>query len=397
MQLQDLNTVLGVELRIINDQLFSCRFCLLSKRKNALTIQQSKAIEGTMAIILAALPKGYPVALAITGKGIIHKNLSQTEGIDLNQAFNSAFPSINSNDFYLQQYNQAAYTLMSISRKQTIDELLNQMHLASLTVLVLTLGGIGSALIWEQLNSYGSTHLFDGHFFELNQENELINYQFDAERKCQFPVKIGQEPIPEENVIAYAMAFQLMMHDRLNLICAEVPTINQRFLNHVVNSQMKKKALVFLFALFMALLVSFLMFSHYNQQNAQLLQTVGAHTTSEEQTALMSKNIATNETLLKQLNWNGGYNYGFLLNEIGKSMPKQLQLRTLTMNDFLSEQEKLERVPQLKITGTTNELMAVNNWIFMLKEKAWVKSVQLTSYQEDVEKDAYIFNLILTY
>lgn len=100
---------------------------------------------------------------------------------------------------------------------------------------------------------------------------------------------------------------------------------------------------------------------------------------------------------MKRLGWNGGYNYGYLLNELGSSAPNRLVLTNVLMNDYKTDQEKQLMEPNIRIKGTTDNLAAVNNWIFILKEKPWVKTVRLVQYQQEAESELYEFNLLLTY
>ncbi len=398
MQAQNLNRVLGVELKIIDQQLFSCRWCVLSKQKNMLNIEQQKMEEGPFNAILAALPKTYPIALTINGKGVIHKNGQFEIGLTFEQLFQQLFPAIAQENFYTQHFRGQSFAALSVVRKEMLDELLTKMKNAGLQVFSISLGGWPAVHIFTQLNSYDPAEVkFDGHCFNLNEEKALINYQYDHTRKSKFQMKIAEEPIAEENIIAYASAFQLMMYQQLNAIIVDVATINNSFTQFIAHHQLKKKALIFLFSLFIALLISFSLFSYYNESNAQLVQLVGAQSVNENQMDVMKQNIAENEALLQQLNWNGGYNYGFLLNEIGVSMPRQIQLLSVSMNEFKSEIEKTTRRPLIKIIGTTDNLTAVNNWIFMLKEKPWIKTVKLLKYQEMEETAFYQFNLELSY
>lgn len=397
MQLQDLNSVLGVELKLIDDQLLSCRFCLVEKKNKAVSIGNQKVIEGPLVTVLEALPKAYPIALTLTGKGIIHKNVQVIDFITNNQLFQNTFPSIEQQNFYVQQFDQNQQAIISIIRKEVVDELLAKLKPAGLKIFSLSLGGVVSMPILPQLNMYDHEIQFDGHLFSLSPAKELMSYRYDATLKSKFPIKVAEELIPEENIIAYASAFQLLLHQQLTLIRADIEHVNADLADFITNAKLKKKALIFLFSLFAALMLSFTLFSYYNEQNGKLVQTVGAQSVNAEQVDRMKKNIAENEALLKQLNWNGGYNYGFICNEIGKSMPRQIQLLALTMNEFKTEIEKTERVPQVKIIGTTDNLTAVNNWIFVLKEKSWVKTVNLLKYQDDADTDQYQFNLILTY
>ncbi len=397
MELLNLNLVLGVELVMLANNQLSCNYCLLSKKQHTLNIQSTKSITGNLSQVLDAIPKQQPIALVLSGKGIIHKNLQVATGLAENQIFQQAFPSVEPSEFYSQQFNQGPNFTLSLIRKQVVDELLDKCQRAGLSIYSLSLGGLVSSHIWAQLNCYDQTLQLDTHAFTLNEEKQLLNYTYGIAVVPAFPIKVVQQPIPATNIIAYAAAFQLILHEQLTVIMAHVPAVHNGFASLMADHKLKQRGLVFLGVIFVLLLISFSLFSYYNQENAQLAGVVGSQTANSTQLEVMKTNIANNEALLKQLNWNGGYNYGFLVNEIGRSMPKQLQLQALQINVYQTEQEQKDRLAKIKLIGTTTNLTAVNNWIYVLKEKPWVKSVQLLKYQESPETADYLFNLLIIY
>ncbi|MBB2145776.1 hypothetical protein GM921_09780 [Pedobacter sp. LMG 31464] len=396
MPVENLGRVLGVELNRLEENQFSCRYCLLEREKENLNIELQKIVEGTLVEVLASLPKNHPIALTLTGKGIIHKNVQLSGASESESLFQQTFAGIEPQDFYRQHFGQEEYFLISIIRKQVIDELLGKCKGAGLRVFALSLGGIVTAPIWSQLNCYGRELQFDGHVFDTSTEGQFKSYRMGANVKARFLLKLEQEPIVEEHVLAYASAFQLILHEKLSLIVADVDSVHQEFSAFLENASLKKKVLLFLGVLFGLLLISFLVFGYYNQQNVILNGQVGEQVTSADQIDLLQKSNAEQIALLGELHWNGGFNYGFLMDEIGEELPRQVQLTAIDMK-IKPEQEKLTAVPTLDIKGKTTNLTAVNNWIFVLKDKPWIKSVRLIKYQEDQESEAFQFNIQLTY
>lgn len=398
MLLNKINTVIGLELKIINENEFSGRYCVVNKQKATVNITDVQIVEGTLSSILNALPKTFPIALTLTGKGIIHKKMSIADE-ESTSSFQAAFPTIDRNDFYVQIFVEQQQELVSIIRRQTVDELIHKMRRSGLNIFVVSLGAMVSSPIWNQLNSYGQEILFDGHFIELDATYQWLSYHHKPTLKNEFQTKIGEQLIDERNVLAYASAFQLLLHQQLNLICADVDTIQVEFLQFTQNNEIKKVAFRFGIVLFISLLVSYLIFSHYNDKNVALSQKSGAYNTSIDQLNSLTKASNENEQLLKKLNWNGGFNYGFLINEIGESMPKQLQLNEISINEVQPE-TNISDAPTafpVKINGITNNLTALNNWIFVLKQKPWIKTVRLLKYEESNDAEAYKFNIILIY
>ncbi|SES20417.1 hypothetical protein [Pedobacter rhizosphaerae] len=396
MLFEELHTVLGVEIKFLSDGKYSCRYALLQKKGNAITLDKHKVVEGNLKTILESLPKNYPVALTITGKGIVNKSLAVQENHTVEEIFAAAFPAIEKKDFFIQAFREAGFAWISLLRKTQLEPLLETLKQAGLKIQVVSLGAAVVLQLVDQLEIEQQLLAFDGHFIQFGQDKSLAGYRYQVIEGIQ-KIKIGGKQIPEAILIAYAAAFQLMLHDRLALIQADVMQITADFHVFVEHAKLKKKAGIVLFALFASLLLSFILFSYYNGENAKLMEKVGHLSSSADQLAQQQDNIAGNLALLKQLNWNGGYNYGFLLNEIGKTRPRQLWLTEIAMNDYKTDQEKSERKPSIKIAGETDNLTAVNNWIFILKEREWVKSVKLSKYQEDPQTGVYIFNLLIEY
>lgn len=392
------NQALGAELVSLENDCYSCRFCTVTKIKNALVITNTKTVEGNISVILDAFVKDMPTALTLSGKGIIHKVIQVNQDTaDSDRFFYQAFPSVEPSDFYIQQFYEDDNAFVSIIRRHTIDDILAKMKRANINVYMLGLGGLVFKHIWSHLNIRENPTQIANHLFSFNNNQRLTNYEYNFEVKPGLVVKIGEEDILEENIVAYASAFQLMLSNALNLIEADVAAVKSAFTIFLSNLKLKKIAALFLLFIFITLALSAVLFFSYSQENENLANEVNEQLTNADQIKSMQDNISKNELVLKQLNWNGGYNYGFLVNEIGQSMPSQLQLQEVTINEYQTELEKKQRPTNIKITGTTGNLISVNNWIFILKEKPWVKSVRLVKFQGDTESTSSQFKLTIIY
>lgn len=393
----ELTTSLGIELKWLTDTTFSCRYCVLTKNKNSLTIDTKKVVEGSLSTIIESLPRNYPVALVLSGKGTLHKIINTEEVSGSEQMLKHAFPGVEENDFYSQIFTDERTSLVSIVRKSVADPLLEKLERAGVKIYNLTVGAIVTTQVWPQLNIINKEIRFDGHSFSLSESKTLLSYSANPDFKHELPLKIGDENIPENIIVAYAAAFQLMLHERLLLVTTNSESIQTAFRKFLEQAKLKKQLMVLTFSLFFLLLTSFLIFSYYNSENSRLVREVGNQTASADHSELLQRHIAENEYLMKRLGWNGGYNYGYLLNELGSSAPNRLVLKSILMNDYKTDEEKRNMEPNIRVTGTTDNLAAVNNWIFILKEKPWVKTVKLVQYQQEAESDLYQYNLLLTY
>lgn len=388
--------LLGIEIVLLQEGQYRCSYAVVYRKGYALEILEHKQLEGSLVKVLESFPRKYPVALALSGKGIIHKQLEDA-GDGQSGLFKAAFPSVEKKEFYVQEFLQEKQAWISIVRKSLADDLLGKLKAAGLKVYALSLGGLPILGIWDMLGETDAGFSADGHVFSVAADGNFSGYAYIEARAGEGKVALGENKVASRSVLPYALAFQLFLHNRVEMVKAENEQADLAFVSFLEDSGLKKMASVFIFVLLGLLLVSFFMLSHYNAENAVLNERAGHLTATADQGDVLKKEIAQQKALLNKMGWNGGYSYAFLLNEIGSSRPRLLNLTQVQFG----EDKKTSSVEQagntFKISGETADLSAVNNWIFMLKEKKWVRSVRLLRYQQDMGSDSYFFNLLIAY
>lgn len=397
MLLDFFDLVLGVELQIIGDNHYNCCYTLVKKNKGKLDAVDHKHFQGTLVQVLEKLPRNHLVSLSLSGKGILHRSTETSDDQQLNQFFIRVFPAVEEKDFYIQEFVSERAALVSIVRKPAVDDLLEKMERAGIKVYALSLGGMVSFHLWHHFKAKGNTIAFANHQFKVDEDGKFLDYRYalnESEDEAH-DNRIGD--IPGNQIVAYASAVQFFLYDEVDQVSAKVPKVEESVFDYFEQLKLKKSGMFFLLVLFFMLLISFLMYMHYNSENASLTRQVGHLSATADQVELMQRNIAQSEQELVRLNWNGGYNYGFLTDEIGKSRPRQVRLSSIAYNAYATEQEKQKHIPQINISGETDDLIAVNNWIFLLKEKKWVKTVRLLRYQDNPEQENYTFSLLISY
>ncbi|MBB2143999.1 hypothetical protein GM921_00750 [Pedobacter sp. LMG 31464] len=390
-----LKECLGVELKVLVDDSYSCRYLQVSLIKNNLELGKEFSLEGGIKTILEALPKTIPIALVMTGAGILLKKSTIDNGDEHEQLlFKRAFPSLERDEFYNQILVQGDICHLSISRTLWIDELLLRFERAELNVLQVSIGPLVATQVFGQLNRYGNEILFDRHHFTINEQKDLISYQVNSGSEDIHELKIEGHIISAKSILAYAAAFQFLLHEKIRSITANVASVHNALDKYSAHQHIRRYGLLTLFSSFGLLLVSFILFFYYNQQNAVLLQQVGAKANSLSDVEMLTATIARSEQQLKQLRWNGGYAPANLIDEMVIDLPKQLQLKTIEIKAL---QQENSLTNQIRVTGSTNDLQAMNNWMFLLKQHAWVKEVKLINYELPADEKDHQFNLSISY
>lgn len=225
-----INKCTGIELQLLPDNQINCNFCDVSLIKDKLTIGAKKQLAGELQAIVKETTQKIAV-IAITGKGILTKKTSRLEIIN-NATMNALFPNLQIDQFYIQNLIADDFSFISLVRKESVDVIVQTFSESGIQVFSVSLGPFAVMSILNQLNVYDQKIQFDGHLLEYSKDLSLQNYQYTTGLNADFPIKIDIEPIPENYLIAYANAFQLLLYNQLQVVEVNVPIVKQRALKY---------------------------------------------------------------------------------------------------------------------------------------------------------------------
>ncbi|RQO69375.1 hypothetical protein DBR43_14915 [Pedobacter sp. KBW06] len=390
----------GIEIHLKSDGSCSLRLLKLSLSKKIIQIETKKEYSGSLAEVLKNDLSG-PVALTITGKGLLIKKTNRLEQVT-EQGLQHLFPQMKLSEFYVQHFPTGASSFIAIIRKEVVDAIISAFKLKSADIVLLSLGPFIVEQVMPQINSYGTQLIFDGHHITFDGDKNWKEYSFAFDAKSGFPLKVDIEPMPENYLLAFAAGFQFMLHEQLNLIEVLSAEIKQNLVDYSAKLKFKKYGMLILVFFFMLLMLNFLVFSYYNSGNQELMSRAGQKSYVFENRQKLEEDVKIKESKVQKLGWNKGYSYAYLCDQIGQTLPKEIMLEEMQINPLSGAVSGLLKVPQpdngsMRIKGQTSSIYAVNNWIYTLKEKQWVKEVKLEKYMADDQKGTQVFTLLLSY
>ncbi|TCC97715.1 PilN domain-containing protein [Pedobacter hiemivivus] len=394
------NSCAGAEVHLKQDGSYDVRLLKLSLRKKLIQIDGKKRYSGTSAKITDFV-LDEPLAVTLMGKGVLIKKTARLE-VASAQTLQHLFPTLKLDEFYVQHFPAGAHSFVAIVRREIADAVMAVFKKQGAEVLMLSLGPFATDQVIPQLNSYGDTLKFDGHQVVLNEAKEWIDYSYAAGTNAGFPLKIDIETIPEEFLLAYAAAFQLILHDRLDVVEVEADAIKDRLIGLSAKLKFKQYGMAMVFFFFILLMLNFFLLTGYNSSNEELMSKAGRQSYIFENRAKLEQDVKEKEALVKKLGWNKSYKYAFLCDQIGASMPKDVTLDELHINPLIGSRIGLIKeapleLGSMKIKGQTGSVYAINGWIYELKQKNWVKDVQLEKYTADDQRETQMFTILLKY
>jgi len=397
---EGLNNCAGAEVHLKQDGTYDVRLVKLTLNKKLISIAGKKRYAGSSAKITDLVLDG-PVAVTLTGKGVLIKKKNKLEEASA-KTLQHLFPALKLEEFYVQHFPAGAHSFVAIVRREVADAIMSVFKKQGAEVLMLSLGPFVVDQVIPQLNAYGGQLKFDGHELMMNDAREWVDYSYSPGTDDGFPLKIDIETIPGEYLLAYAMAFQLILHDKLDLIEVASEEIKQRLSALSAGLKFKRYGMAMVFFFFILLMINFLVLSAYNSGNEELMSKAGKQSYIFENRAKLEKDMKEKELLVKQLGWNKGYKYAFLCDQIGASLPKDVILDELQINPLkgngigLIKNTPME-LGSMKIKGHTGSVYAINEWIYKLKQKNWVKDVQLEKFTADDQREVQVFTILLKY
>lgn len=398
---QWLNTCTGVELHLFPDGSYACRTCSVSLAGNLLNIDSKSEHSGDLASLLKKVPKDKPVALSLTGKGVLIRKTAKIEEIGRDK-LNEVFPNLQSDQFYVQNFVSGDLSFVAIIRRDVSDQVLAAFAGEGLNVLLLTAGPFAASAVLRQLNTYGDELCFDGHCVQYTKEWDWTEYRFEPGKKSEFPLKVGMEALPGQFLIAYASAFQLALYPRLPVVSLPAPQVERHLDEFEQKQRFNFRAVAVLSGFFVLLLLNFLLFSYFNSANEALLSQVSQTSASLENLQHTEKEIASNEKLLQELGWNKGIRLSYLADQLGQTLPSSLKLKEIGINPLNvtetgRQRKEIYDTGKIKIRGEASDPAALNNWIYILKEKDWAKQVNLDSFSPSGDDHTQEFTITINY
>lgn len=394
-----LNDCIGISLRQEGDNL-SFRCCKVHLDKEQLEIEETWEVND-WELLANTKHKSIPVALHLESRQILIKE-SLAIGLDEDQ-LKSVFPSYDISRFYTVQMSGEEKSWIVFVRRDYITEILDRFTAAGYEVIKVFIGPFLLDNILGQLNSYGSEYSFDRHAIHIHPENKKwLQYRSGDEFENRFALKIGDHPIKQQYLLAYATAFSTLMLDYVSDYSIQVAAVEEQRQTWLEKQQFKINLVALTGLLFLLLLINTFLFSHYYQENQALEGKVSTQQSTVKDLDKLEAGIKENENLLAELGWNGGVSKAWLLDQIGYTIRHYAQI-TLSQIQVNPQSKGLgntvtQQADQLVVKGNSPTLEMLNLWLRELKNNPWIAKVSIEEYgnkQQDDTLDA--FTIKITY
>jgi Tfp pilus assembly protein PilN len=396
-----INQVAGVHIHIHPDSRTTLQICTIIANGNQLQIDKKITDLASPGQLKEHLPAKSIIALNLSGKGILQKRIERTEVIDQN-TFSKILPNAKSEDFYIQNFVSGESSFVSLIRRTEADKWISQLQELQFIPLMLSLGPFPIDGIVPQLNIYESELLFNGYLIRRNEKAEWIECLYDETVHSAFPIKLASEKIDEKLIIPYAAAFQLVLKNNLEPVKANVDHLETGFQKKLSDQKIRVQSVVVLIVLFALLLINFILFSWLNSSNNALTERVSRYAQNSSNQQEINERVKIKEARLRSLGWDGGIDKSHLLDQIASLLPPEISMKEIAVNPIDQAQSRTQKTlsfyeRKIQVTGNSERIIPVNEWIARIKTKTWVKNIQLENFAYNNELNTGQFTVIINY
>lgn len=384
-----IDTAVGIAIHTHPDGSFIVNGCSICVKGTQLDIEKKIIGKESLKDLVKELSANSIISLNLAGKGVLTKSF-ELESESGSLEFATLLPGADQDEYYRQDFKSGNRLFISLIRKSEADRWITQLRTMGFNVFMLSLGPFVVDQILTQLNNYGDALIFDGYEVVLNDKKNWIKYALSQDNKAEFPFKIESERMDERLLLPYSAAFQLALHDRLTVINANANEITDVRDGWIQKRKLKAQGSGLLMVFFTLLLINFIVFNHFYKENIELQSRTSLMEKSLGDVQQQERDIKEQEAILQKLGYTGGKPKSVMIDQLCALIPNGVTLTSIEVNPVDQKKSRELRITyftdhQIKITGSAERILNVNEWLALMGTCKWLKSTGLESYRVDPE------------
>ena len=390
--------VLGLEVQLLNDSDVLLDACVCVRAANSVSVPFTKSGSTSLDELVAALPeKKLPVALVITGKGIMHKKINVPGRIEAAVAFQKVFPSGNEQDFYTQVYYGAGdVAFASVIRRKKVDELIGQLQKHGLTTIDFFLGAFAAEDIFPLADNQAALAEWKwaGHSVVLD-DKKIREYEFNPAVNEPANFSLTVIGVAQESLLAFGAAFHYFLPlSDLAHNNAAVHGGYDDFRNTRAFTKLGRTSLIFILLLCLG---NFLLFSSYFNKQKKLDEELALYESAVTFHRRLNLEFAQKKDFLERSGLGFSTRTSYYVDRLMYDLPADIQLSYLSLFPLKNRIEKDSVIQfdpkKVLVKGFCEKSIVLNNWINLVKTKDFVADVVLDNYIQESEKEKGRFDL----
>jgi len=397
-----INRAFGVEISLLpNDELLARVVILKLERNKVIKEKESQPLR-SLAELQKLIPAGSPVAVALNGKGVLHKKIARADWSP--SALENILPNANPADFYQDNLACDAFYSVHIIRRTVLDDTVNQLVRYKFRILAVSLGSSAIRFVIPYMNAINQEEgiLTNHHTIYIDTQKNIVDVEaipFSAEEiTTATEYNIGDQYVSAKGLTAFASAMGLLAGTALDLPEIENATLATEKQEFRYFKYYKAASWGLMSLVFATLMVNFLLYMHYSGSNAEhaasLLLTQG----EQKKAAKLEAEVQAKEGFLDRYGWDRPSRISFYADRIAALVPDDALLVGLKINPVITGFLGGDGLPKfqqdtIELSGTCEDPAELNRFANNLRNINDFREINIKSYLYKKETQTGSFSM----
>lgn len=334
-----------------------------------------------------------PFFLIINTSQVIQKEVSGAETSD-EKILHKAFPNTNWDEFYVEIWRLKTKSLVAITRKTYLDEIISQYEKQKITIAGISLGVCAIAEIKSYVNE---SMIYTNHQAITNEEDQQILSSAGQEAVINY--NINDLEIQNRHLLAFSGVLRLLLNNSAN--SGSVISYSEALQDTWYQKQFFAKGLkVIIGTLLTILLLNFVFFTHYYKLAQESAETILVNQSSQQDISKIKQRIIVKEEKVKNSLGKTDSQSSLLINEIAKEIPPSILLTELNYHPLekkiKAEEPILYTNKVITLMGTTLSNDDFTHWIENMEKIRWIDKILITHFgKNDLNETEFSIKITL--
>jgi Tfp pilus assembly protein PilN len=365
---------------------------LVEKKKGELLIIKKDKVSYSE-ILPEKWDKKLPFFLVVNTNQVIHKEVVGIETSD-ERLLNKAFPNTNWDEFYFEIWRLKEKSLIAISRKIYINELLFNYKKQGVSIAGISLGVCSIS----EITKYSDER-------ELFTNNQTVSWSDEATivRSNSGDINtthtINELSIQNCHLLVFSGILRLLLNGTANT--GNLINFSQELHENYNQRNFFVKGVKLMVGIVLSILVvNFFFFTHYYKLAQETSENLLLSKSSLEEIIKAKHRIQSKEQKIRNVVATSSSQSSFIINEITKRIPKSVLLseliylpleKKIKIEETIITQEKI-----ISLSGTTIDNVTFTHWIEEIEQLKWIDQVIITRFgKNDLNETEFSIKLIL--
>ncbi len=388
--------VCGVEIVLLPEGGPFIHATVVRLKDNKIVKEKEALFVGSMEELAKKIPVDLPLALTINGKGVLHKKI--TGPARKEKRFDVLLPNANPHDFYLQVLPCRDFDSATIVRRDIVDRLLKELKEQGFKVIAVDCGPGNMSNLIPWINGPASSLIGAGFAIRFDGQKEVLDIEVIAVDSEQWreeqEYNIGEQYIKASGLTAFGTAIGLIAEgiegeNRLNAPAVAAERDEYRYFRYF-----RAAGLALLSAVFVILLISFLVYNHYFEKNAGLQASRVVFQDQAAETHRLRAAVKDKEGLIHQYGWDKPSRLSYYADRIGGLVPGTTVLTDMKLfpvSTAVSGDEWRFKKDTIQVAGTCEDPTELNRFANNLKNIREFREVNIKSYLYSKDNGSGVF------